>query len=107
MFFTSSIDLQMLLGLILYFFLSSITREALRNFGAAIANPDLRFFSLEHLLYMLAAVVLAHIGSARSRRAEDPVAKHRQAAIFYTLSVIAILLGMPWFRPLLPSLGGG
>lgn len=105
-FFGMSLDIQLLLGLILYIFLSPITRSAFGNLGAAMSNPTARFFTLEHLLYMVAAVVLVHVGAVTARRAEDPVVKHRWAAVFFTLAVLAIILGMPWSRPLFPGLGG-
>jgi len=54
---------------------------------------------------MLAAVILAHVGSALSRRATDDAARHKRAAIFYTLSLAAVLLAVPWSRPLFPGLG--
>src|SRR3990170_5277176 len=56
-FFASAMDVQLLLGLWLYFFLSPITRTALSDFGAAMGGPFARFFALEHALYMLLAVV--------------------------------------------------
>jgi hypothetical protein len=103
-FFGIAIDIQFLLGLLLYFFLSPITTAALRDFGAAMSNPAMRFFALEHVLYMVVAIVLAHMGSALARRAASDQIKFRTASIFFSLSVVAILLGMPWMRPLLPGL---
>jgi uncharacterized membrane protein YozB (DUF420 family) len=104
-FFGVSLDVQLLLGLILYFALSPITRAAFQDFGAAMRNDVARFFVLEHFLYMVLAVVFAHVGSVTSRRATEDVNKHRRAAIWFTLAVLALLLGMPWFRPLLPTFG--
>jgi hypothetical protein len=103
-FFTSAMDTQLLLGLLLYLFFSPITRAALSNFGAAMRDPGARFFALEHLLYMFVAVVFAHLGSAFSKKAAQPADRHRGAAIWYTLAALAIVLGMPWTRPLLPGL---
>ena len=105
-FFASSIDTQLLLGLLLYFFLSPVTRAAFQDFGAAMASEELRFFVLEHALYMVLAVVFAHLGTILPRRVDDAQAKHRRAAIWFSLAVLAILIGMPWMRPLLPGLGG-
>ncbi len=104
LFFVIAMDLQLLLGLLLYVVLSPITTSAFRDFGAAMSNSGIRFFLVEHALTMVVAVVLAHIGRAMSRRATDGQAKARTAAIFYTLALIVILLGMPWFRPLLPTM---
>jgi len=70
---------------------------------AALADKLFRFFAFEHVLMMFIAVILAHVGVATSRRAIQTTLKHRRAAIWFSLSLIAILLGMPWFRPLLPG----
>ena len=102
-FYSVSLDIQLLLGLILYFGLSPITRSAFSDFGAALANTDLRFFVFEHFLMMVLAVIFAHLGVATAKRAAEPVLKHRRSAIWFSLSLIAMLLGMPWFRPLLPG----
>jgi hypothetical protein len=102
-FYSVSLDIQLLLGLILYFGLSPITKSAFSDFGAALANTDLRFFVFEHFLMMVLAVIFAHLGVATAKRAAEPVLKHRRSAIWFSLSLIAILLGMPWFRPLLPG----
>jgi hypothetical protein len=105
-FFTSALDTQLLLGLIL-FFISPWTRALLTgNFTGMMSDPTMRFFSIEHVPFMIVAVVLAHIGSARARRATDSAAKFRQTAIFFSLSVLVIILIIPWWRPLFPGLGG-
>jgi Na+/H+-dicarboxylate symporter len=105
MFYSVSLDIELLLGLILYFVLSPITKIVFSDFGTAMANSELRFFILEHILMMILAVIFAHVGVASAKRAEEPLIRHRRTAIWFSLSSIAILLGMPWFRPLLPGLG--
>src|SRR5512147_3277933 len=77
--FTGSLDLQLLLGLVLYIFLSPFTREAFGDFGAAMRNPPLRFFAVEHLIGMIVAVALAHIGRARTKKASEPAQRHKAA----------------------------
>lgn len=103
LFFTSAMDVQLLLGLLLYVFFSPITRTALSNLGAAMSDPGARFFAIEHLFYMVLAVVFAHLGNTFSKKAAQSADKHRRAAIWYTLAVLAIILGMPWMRPLIPG----
>ena len=105
-FFGSAMDTQLLLGLILYIFLSPLTTAMLRNFALAQSNPQTRFFGIEHILLMLVAVALVHMGSVMSRKPADDVAKHRTAAIYYSLAVVVILIAIPWWRPLFPGLGG-
>lgn len=103
-FFTIAMDIQLLLGLILFVFLSPVTRTAFQNIAAAIQGGDLRFFMLVHPLYMLLAVIIAHLGSILSRRAVDAIGKFRRAALWYSLSMLAMIVGMPWMSRLLPGL---
>jgi len=101
-FFTSTMDLQMLLGLILYIGLSPITHVFFSNIPQAIySGGEVAFFGVEHIVTMVIAVILAHAGSAMSRKTGDSARQHRTAAIFYTLSVLAVILAIPWWRPLL------
>lgn len=93
--FTTTMDINLLLGLLLYF-LSPLTRSALQDFGAAMGNSALRFFAVEHALLMVIAVVLAHIGRARSKKAGDDRSKFKQAAIFFGLAIVAVFLAIPW-----------
>jgi hypothetical protein len=106
--FGISLDVQVLLGLVLYALLSPITRAAFSDMAAAMRNPTLRFFVVEHLLAMIVGVALVHIGQARARKAATDPARHRAAAIFFTLGLLAILIGIPWpflkvGRPLLTA----
>src|SRR5262249_45722704 len=94
--FGISLDIQALIGLILYFLLSPFTREALRNFSAAMSNSGLRFSAVEHPFGMFIAIALVHIGKARIRKASNDARKHRLAAIFFSLAIIIMLLTIPW-----------
>lgn len=91
-------DIQLLVGLILYALVSPLTKAAFNDFGAAMKNPDLRFYAVEHILMMIVALVLVHIGRAKSKKALEPWKKHRAAAVYYTISLIVILAAIPWDR---------
>jgi len=94
--FTILMDLQLLLGIILYFFLSPITTAALQDFGSAMGNPATRFFAVEHIALMVLAVAVAHIGRSLSRKAPTPQQKHRRALIWFSLSLLLVLAAVPW-----------
>jgi hypothetical protein len=96
LFFIIALDLQMLLGLLLYFALSPFTRTAMSDFGAAMGDSFLRFWAVEHVFGMLVGLALAHRGRARVRTIADPLRKHRIAATFFILALIAILASIPW-----------
>lgn len=100
--FTVSLDVQVLLGLLLYVAFSPITTSAFSDFGAAMADSDARFWLVEHIFMMIIALVLAHVGRSRAKKADTDVGKHKRAAIFYTLSLLVIIVAIPWWRPLLP-----
>lgn len=93
--FTILLDIQILLGLLLYFVLSPYTTAALADFGAAMGNSQLRFFAVEHVFGMVIGTVLAHVGLKKVRNA--PVEKKgRLAMIFFGLALVAILVSIPW-----------
>lgn len=93
--YTILLDAQMLLGLLLYFVFSPITTAALGDFGAAMGTPQLRYFAVEHVFGMVIAIALAHVGRGRVRKAPAE-RKARTAAIFYGLSLLALLASIPW-----------
>ncbi|BBE19190.1 hypothetical protein AQPE_3366 [Aquipluma nitroreducens] len=96
--FTSLMDIQLLTGLVLYFFLSPITKLAMSDFGAAMKDSGIRFYAVEHFSMMLIAVVLVHIGRAKSKKAKTDLAKFKTATIFYLLALVIILAAIPWSR---------
>ena len=98
---TIFIDIQFLVGIILYAFVSPITKAAFNDFGTAMKNADLRFYAVEHILMMIIALVLVHVGRAKSKKANASWKKHRASAIFYGLAFIIIILAIPWNRALM------
>jgi hypothetical protein len=93
-------DIQFLIGIILYAFVSPLTKAAFSDFGAAMKNPALRFYAVEHILLMVIALVLVHIGRSKSKKAIAPWKKHRAAAIYYGIALVLILAGIPWDKAL-------
>jgi hypothetical protein len=99
--FVAALDLQFLLGLILYLVVSPITRTAFQNMAVAMKDREMRFFTVEHTTYMLIAIIAAHFGSAFARKGMTDARKYRGAVIGYGISLLVILAGIPWWRPLL------
>jgi hypothetical protein len=93
--FTTSIDVQFLIGIVLYGLLSPVTYAGFADMGAAMRDPILRFYTVEHIFGMVAAIALAHIGRARVRKAAE-AARHRTALIFFGMAIVVILLSIPW-----------
>jgi len=105
--FLSSLHLQLLIGLVMYFFLSPVTAQALSDFGAAMKDSVLRFWAVEHAFVNLIAIGLAQTGSILVKRRADSTGKHKQTLIWSGIALLLILamipMGMmgverPWFR---------
>ncbi|HSV85918.1 MAG TPA: hypothetical protein VLH85_05045 [Levilinea sp.] len=94
--YTIVLDVQLLLGIILYIYPGIYTHMMLSDPGAAMGNPLVRFYAVEHATVMLLAVVLAHIARSVSRHTAEALGKHRKAAIWFTISFVAILAAIPW-----------
>lgn len=94
--FMGTLHLNLLIGLVLYVFLSPIVETAFQDFGAAMRNPQVRFWAVEHILTNIIAVVVATVGRSKAKKAVDAVRKHKLTAIFYTIAFILLLIRIPW-----------
>jgi hypothetical protein len=92
---TVSVDLQFVVGLVLYL-LSPITRLGLRNFAAAMQINVARFFTIEHVIGMIAGIALVHIARVKIRKAADAERKHRLAMVLYGIALVLIIISIPW-----------
>jgi hypothetical protein len=105
--FVGVLDLQFVVGILLYAFLSPLTRVAFRDMSAAMRDAPVRYFLVEHVFIMLVAIIIAHVGAARVKRAANDPARFQQAALWLGVALAAIIGFVPWARPLVPSFGGG
>ena len=93
---TISVDLQLLVGLVLYLFLSPITKIGVRNFAAAMQIPVARFFTVEHLAGMIVGIALVHVGRVKIRKADDAARKHRLAMVLFGIALVVMIISIPW-----------
>ena len=91
-----SLDVQFLVGAILYVALSPFTMPAWSDMAETMRNPALRFVVVEHVFGMVVAIALAHIGRVRIRKTADGVRRHKLAAIFFGIALVVIVLSIPW-----------
>lgn len=94
--FMFAVDVQMLAGLVLYFGLSPTTTLAMNNVGAAMRNPGLRFWAVEHAGAMFAALVLVRVGRVLAMNAATPAAGRQRRIAFFAIATGVMLLGIPW-----------
>jgi len=105
--FLSSLHLQLLVGLLIYIFLSPITALAMSDFGAAMKDSVLRFWAVEHTFVNIIAIGLAQTGSILVKQRNDSAGKNKRTLIWTGIALFLILamipMGMmgverPWFR---------
>jgi hypothetical protein len=51
---------------------------------------------------MILAIVFVHLGSALTKKDVPDKSKFIRATVLFGLALLAIVLGMPWDRPLIP-----
>lgn len=105
--YLSSLHFQLLIGLILYFFISPFTQLALSDFGEAMKNADLRYWAVEHTFLNLLGIILAQVGYSKSKKRLESNSKMKTLLIWNSIAFLIILLAIPvgimgverpWFR---------
>lgn len=95
LFFMIGCDIQLLIGLILYF--SNGWWDKMKGgMGEVMKNSYDRFFTVEHSLMMIVAWILVHIGRSAVNRAGTDAAKHKKMLLFAGLALLLILAAIPW-----------
>lgn len=105
--FVSAVDLQVLIGVVLYFGFSPFWTAVRSAFRETMQSPVARFFAVEHGLAAIIAAAVAHIGWVRAKRATSPERKHKTMLITLLVFVVLALWITPWpwramGRPLFP-----
>jgi hypothetical protein len=111
LFFMISMDIQLLLGLALYFTGTlGIRNIENQGMGAVMKDAYSRFYAVEHLVGMLLAVILAHMANSVTKKAIADQKKFKKVFLFSLLSLLIMLATIPWpframiGRPLFPGM---
>jgi hypothetical protein len=84
-FYTIALDIQFVLGLILW----------LNLFFSGEWSVTPAFYRFEHPSIMLLAVIVAHAGTAMARRAKEPRAAARLVTFTTLASLVLVVVGIP------------
>ncbi|RXG22115.1 hypothetical protein [Leeuwenhoekiella aequorea] len=89
--------IQLLIGIVLYF-VSPLGAKAIASEGmsAAMKDPNLRLYVVEHPLAMILTVVFITVGYSKHKKKLTSKPKFKLLAIFYTLALIVMLSRIPW-----------
>lgn len=97
--FGIAVDVQVLIGAVLYITLSPLTAGTLSAPIVASSPSELRFFAVEHVSIMVLALLAVHVSAVIIRKGSGDTARQRRAAVCYGLTLMILLSGIPWWRP--------
>lgn len=99
MFYTIFFDTQLLLGLVLFFMKGYMNKLSAGN---VMSDAFARFFSVEHPLMMIIALILAHVGYTKLKKAIASQSTTIAPFVLFLISMIITLVAIPWpFRELI------
>ena len=87
----SSLHLQFVTGLILYFASPKVIFST-----QSMSNSLSRFFLLEHAILMIIAVVAITIGHRFIKKTENSGKKHLLTVLLYTSVLLLLFFSIPW-----------
>lgn len=92
-----SMHIQLLLGLALYM---------MKGWASMLGQPGvmestvMRFFTVEHLVGMLLAILFGTLGHSLTKRAASDDMKHKRQLRYFGIALLLIVASVPWpFRP--------
>jgi hypothetical protein len=88
------VDTQVLIGLVLYFFLSPNVHQAMGDVGAAMKDGHLRYYLVEHPTLMILAAAALHVGNVLVKRAGDDRRRYVVTTVASGAALVLLLLGV-------------
>ena len=100
LFFMICCDIQLLMGLLLYFSLSPLGIQAFKEneMSVIMKTPGIRKITIEHLVLMLLGILFVHLGYSKIKRATEQSEVRKLTLKFMGIAIVLFLLGIPWFR---------
>ena len=94
LFFMIMCDIQLLLGLALYF--GKGFYDGLGNMANTMKDAGARFYTVEHEVMMLLAIVLVHVGRVKVKNAASDSSRFNKSLVFFGLAFLIMLYAIPW-----------
>jgi len=82
---------QLLVALILYF-----VSPFVKFGGDAMKDTEIRFFTMEHSVMMLVAIVLITMGRITAKKATTDAGKFKRLFWYNSAAFLIILISIPW-----------
>jgi len=89
--FIVNLYLQLIFGLILFTNMGLDSSSEFINTGQAVTK---RLWPVEHIVIMLFALFIAHLGFILSYKSQTSHDKHKKILIYYTISVLLVIISL-------------
>jgi len=96
LFFMIFMDLQFLIGIIMYFTDGWAKNWSGGQLKEVMNNAAQRFFTVEHIVMMILAWIIVHIGRTVVKKAKTDQVRHSKSLIYFGVALILIILAIPW-----------
>lgn len=91
-----AVDLQLVIGVLLYGVFSPVLKTAFSSMGSAMRDGALRFWLVEHSMAAVLAIVFVHVARAIGKRATSDEKRYRVTTICFGLALLCVLAAIPW-----------
>lgn len=88
--------LQLIIGFIAFFVSAQFAYVLDNGMGAAMKEPEIRLFVLEHPLMMILAIAAITVGFSKHKRQTTDNGKFKTIALYYGIALIFVLSRIPW-----------
>ncbi|TWR24612.1 hypothetical protein FPZ42_16070 [Mucilaginibacter achroorhodeus] len=98
---SSVLHIQLVFGVWLYI-ISPVVSYFWQHFKQAVHMREIRFFGMEHVFMMLAAIIIMTIGIVKVKRQPTDQLKFKTQLIWFSIGLLIIFTSIPWaFSPLI------
>jgi hypothetical protein len=88
--------IQLIIGIIAYFVSAQFSFLRHNGMGAAMKEPDIRLYVIEHPLMMILAIILITMGFSKHKKQATDQGKFKTIALYYGIALIFVLSRIPW-----------
>ena len=88
--------IQLIIGFLALFVSTQFSFVLEKGMGAAMKEPTIRLFVIEHPLMMILAITLVTMGFSKHKKQTTDAGKFKTIALYYGLGLLFVLSRIPW-----------
>ncbi len=88
--------IQLIIGFIAFFVSAQFEYVLDNGMGAAMKEPTIRLFVVEHPLMMILAITLITMGFSKHKKQNTDKGKFKTIALYYGIGLLFVLSRLPW-----------